>query len=121
MRSRWYVACAVISFLVVPSLGLAQAKADPKAAKAKYDQLCVGCHGVTGKGDGPAASSLKPGPEDFSDCKHMANYSDDFLFKIIKEGGAAVKKSAMMPPWGASLSDQDLRNMVAYVKSFCKK
>ncbi len=121
MRSRWYVTCAAILFLVVPSLALAQAKADPKAAKAKYDQLCVGCHGASGKGDGPAAASLKPGPGDFTNCKEMASYSDDLLFKIIKDGGAAVKKSAMMPPWGASLTDQDVRNMVAYVKSFCKK
>lgn len=113
-------ATALISTLV-SGLALAQSKGDAKAGKTKYDTLCVGCHGATGKGDGAAAAAMNPKPGDYTNCKEMGKLSDDYLHKIIKEGGQAVKKSPMMPPWGASLNDQDVWNVVGYVKSFCKK
>jgi mono/diheme cytochrome c family protein len=119
---RTKVICATAFILtLVTGPALAQSKGDAKAGKAKYDTLCVGCHGATGKGDGAAAAALTPKPGDFTNCKEMGKLSDDFLYKITKDGGQAVKKSPMMPPWGASLKEPDLHNMVAYVKSFCKK
>jgi len=30
----------------------------------------------------------------------MKTLTDDHLFKVIKEGGVAVGKSQLMPPWG---------------------
>lgn len=111
----------LIFSLLIPGLGLADAKGDPKAGKAKYDSFCASCHGATGKGDGAAAAALNPKPGDFTDCKMMSSRSDKFLYKIIKEGGQAVNKSPLMPPWGGSLSDQDIANLVSYVRSFCKK
>jgi mono/diheme cytochrome c family protein len=120
MRSRWVVSF-VLLILLAPGLGLAQSKGDAKEGKAKYDTLCVGCHGATGKGDGAAAAALNPKPGNFTDCKEMGKLSDDFLYKIVKDGGQGVKKSPLMPAWGASLKEPDLHNMVAYVKSFCKK
>jgi len=121
MKSRIFISSALFLTLLAPGLGLAQSKGDAKAGKAKYDTLCVGCHGATGKGDGAAAATLNPKPADYTNCKEMGKLSDDYLHKIIKEGGQAMKKSPMMPPWGASLNEQDLANMVAYIKSFCKK
>jgi len=120
MKSRLFVSFGLL-ILLAPGLGLAQTTGDAKAGKAKYDALCVGCHGATGKGDGAAAAALTPKPGDFTNCKEMAKLSDDFLYKIVKDGGQGVKKSPMMPPWGASLNEQGLHNMVAYVKSFCKR
>jgi mono/diheme cytochrome c family protein len=111
----------LIFSLLIPGLALAGTKGDPKAGKAKYDGFCASCHGAAGKGDGAAAAALNPKPGDFTDCKTMASNSDEFLHKIIKDGGAAVKKSPLMPPWGGSLSDQDISNLVSYVRSFCKK
>ncbi len=121
MKSWLFVGSVLLLTLLAPGLGFAQSKGDAKAGKAKYDTLCVGCHGATGKGDGAAAAALNPKPGDFTNCKEMGKLSDDYLHKIIKEGGQAMKKSPMMPPWGASLNEKDLANMVAYIKSFCKK
>jgi cytochrome c oxidase cbb3-type subunit 3 len=121
VKVKLSIVAAIASIVVMPNLGLAQGKGDAKAGKAKYDSFCAGCHGATGKGDGAAAAALNPKPGDFTDCKTMAGNSDEFLHKIIKEGGAAVKKSPMMPTWGASLSDQDISNVVSYIRSLCKK
>lgn len=121
MKSKTFISYALFLALLAPGLGLTQTKGDAKAGKAKYDTLCVGCHGPSGKGDGAAAATLNPKPADYTNCKEMGKLSDDYLHKIIKEGGQANKKSPMMPPWGASLNDQDIWNVVGYVKSFCKK
>ena len=99
------------------SSALAQTKGDPKAGKAKYDANCIGCHGATGKGDGAAAAALNPKPQDHTDGKVMNVLTDKYLFDIIKEGGKAVQKAAIMPAANKKLTDQDISDMVAYIRS----
>ena len=66
MKSRLFVSFGLL-ILLAPGLALAQTKGDAKAGKTKYDANCVGCHGATGKGDGPAASASNPKPGDMTD------------------------------------------------------
>ena len=105
--------------VIVPAWAWAQTKGDPKAGKTKYDASCVGCHGATGKGDGAAAAALNPKPGDFTDGKAMNSLSDKYLFNIIKNGGVAEKKSPLMPA-SPKLKDQEVWNMVAYIRSLAK-
>ena len=100
----------------MPSSPLAAEK-----AASLYKDLCTSCHGVRGKGDGSAAAALNPKPKDFTNCKAMAAESDETLFKIIKGGSQSVGRSPMMPAWGGALSDQNIRDLGAYIRSFCKK
>ena len=124
--TRLWVLASAGSFLALMWVGLAgqpaaqEKEADPAAGKAKYETLCVGCHGVSGKGDGPAAAALNPKPRNYTDKKYMATLKDEEIFKITKEGGPAVKKSQLMPAWGAALSDQDIRNIAAHIRTFAK-
>ena len=78
----------------------AQAAADDPAAEAKkyFDTTCVVCHGKDGKGDGPGAAALNPKPRNYTDVKWQEEVKDEELRKAILEGGAAVGKSAAMPP-----------------------
>jgi len=99
---------------------LAAEKGDPKAGKAKYDVLCVSCHGNSGKGDGPAAASLNPKPQNHTDGKHMNALTDKYLFDIVKGGGVGVGKSPLMPPWGGQLKDPEIWDVVAYIRSLAK-
>ncbi len=112
-------AWAVLFLILCSGQAVAQ-KADVAAGKAKYAQFCAACHGPEGKGDGPAAAALNPKPRDHTDPKYMKSLSDEEIYKIIKEGGAAVGKAPLMPPWGAALSEQDLRNVVAYIRTLAK-
>ena len=116
MKSRIGVIVALL-LLLPPGLALAQTKGDPKAGKAKYDANCMGCHGATGKGDGAAAAALNPKPQDHTDGKAMNALTDKYLFDIIKDGGKAVKKAAIMPAANKKLTDQDISDMVAYIRS----
>lgn len=111
---------ALILSLLVPVVGSAQSKGDANAGKAKYDALCAGCHGKTGKGDGAAAASLNPKPQDHTDGKAMNALSDKYLFDIIKDGGVGVKKSPLMPAWGKTLKDQEISNVISYIRSLAK-
>ncbi len=120
MRSKLIVVKSVVLLVLIPILGLAQTKGDAKAGKAKYDTLCVGCHGATGKGDGPAAAALNPKPQDHTNGKYMNTLTDQYLFDMIKAGGPSVKKSPLMPPWGGTLSDQDIWNLLAYIRSLAR-
>lgn len=120
MMRRKLIPFFLLTFLggggLLPSSSLAVEK-----AASLYKDLCGSCHGATGKGDGPAAAALNPKPGNFTDCKAMAKESDATLFKIIKEGSQSVGRSPMMPAWGGALKDQQIRDLVAYIRSFCKK
>ena len=120
MKAKISLCGAVMVSLLVPVLGFAQTKGDPNAGKMTYGKQCVGCHGTAGKGDGPAAAALNPKPKDHSDGKIMNSVSDKDLFGIIKGGGASVKKSPIMPAAGKALTDQDIWNVVAYIRSLAK-
>jgi mono/diheme cytochrome c family protein len=115
----WKTGGTILLFLAgAGSLIAAQpSKGDPKAGKTKYAMLCAGCHGPEGKGNGPAAGSLNPKPADLSDRDYVKNLSDKYLYDVIKDGGAKVKKSPFMPAWGNSLNDRDIWNLVAYLRS----
>ena len=115
MRSGFVIGFLLV--LLVPSFGLAQVKGDAKAGKTKYDANCVGCHGATGKGDGAVAAALNPKPQDHTDGKAMNALTDKYLFDIIKQGGKAMQKAAVMPAANKKLTDQDISDMVAYIRS----
>lgn len=120
VRSKLFVVNSVPLLVLIPVLGLAQTKGDPKAGKAKYDTLCVGCHGSSGKGDGPAAATLNPKPQDHTNGKYMNTLSDKYLFDITKSGGPSVGKSPLMPPWASALKDQEIWDLVAYIRSLAR-
>jgi mono/diheme cytochrome c family protein len=117
MTSRGIFTIVLFLASLAPLLGSAQTKGDPKAGKAKYDANCVGCHGATGKGDGAAAAALNPKPQDHTDGKVMNALNDKYLFDIIKDGGAAMKKAAFMPASNKKLTDQEIWDVVAYIRS----
>ena len=82
-----------------------------------YATNCASCHGPKGCGDGPLAATLNPKPAKHCDGTVMNPLTDDFIFKVIKMGGASVGKSPLMAPWGGSLSDAQIVDVVAYVRT----
>lgn len=82
----------------------------------KYSNFCASCHGAEGRGDGPAGSALKPPPRNFVAWKD--NVTDEYIAKVIREGGAAVGLSASMAPWGSVLSEDELNGMVKLIRNF---
>jgi cytochrome c oxidase cbb3-type subunit 3 len=92
-------------------------RGDATAGKVIYGQFCAVCHGAGGKGDGPTAATLFPKPADHTDPARMKTLSDEQIYRTIDGGGAAVGKSPLMPPWGGALNEQDLKDVLAYVRT----
>jgi len=112
------VLAVAVALAAVPTL----ASADGNAEKGKtvFTQFCATCHGNAGKGDGPAAAALTPKPRDLTDKAYLSGLKDDYLTKVIKNGGTAVGKSALMPPWAASLKDGDVVDVIAHIRGLAK-
>jgi mono/diheme cytochrome c family protein len=102
-----------------PAPAPAPVAGQPDAARGKphFETLCISCHGPRGDGDGPAGLALAPRPAHLGDRAFMADKSDDYLFGVIKNGGASVGKSPLMVAWGGTLTDAQIRDVVAYVRT----
>ena len=97
----------------LPATALADAATD-------YKTYCAMCHGDGGAGDGAAGAAMDPKPANMTDPAFFATRDDAHLAKAIKEGGPAVGKSPMMAPWGSVLNDEQIKAVVAHIKSFAK-
>jgi mono/diheme cytochrome c family protein len=91
---------------------------DPVArGAAHYKMFCATCHGEDGCTPGPGAAGLEPQPAKHCDGNYMNALTDEHLFKTIQEGGAAVGKSPLMAAWGGTLTDDQIRDVVAFIRS----
>lgn len=87
-------------------------------AKSLFNVNCARCHGASGKGDGPDATELGAFVPDFTDENFQKWRSDEELLVAIRDGGSAVGRSPMMPPWQGVLSPGEIAAMKDYVRSF---
>lgn len=109
------------SFLLIAVIYLSPMALSAAEPATLFGDLCSMCHGPGGKGDGPSSQGLEPKPADFTNCQTMAKDSDEVLFKIIKGGGQSAGRSTVMPAWGDALSEPQIRGLVQFIRSLCKK
>ncbi len=89
-------------------------------AKGQFETVCATCHGTTGEGNGPGAAALDPKPANFTDPAFWKGKTDAELIKAIREGGASVGKSPLMPAWGALYDQAKAEALLAYLKTLKK-
>jgi mono/diheme cytochrome c family protein len=113
---------ALCTLVAAATLPVARANAaNPAEGKQNYDAVCAACHGPTGNGDGPGAATLSVPPRKFSDCAVMEKIPDKTMIDVIKHGGTAAHLSPEMQPWGSAFTDDQVKDLVAYIRTFCKK
>ena len=91
--------------------------------RAIYDAECAACHGAELEGQPDWRSPLPSGrlpapPHDASG--HTWHHPDDVLFRIVKEGTAAIVGGGYesdMPGFGDVLSDAEIHSVLAFIKS----
>ncbi|CAA9542691.1 MAG: hypothetical protein AVDCRST_MAG49-976 [uncultured Thermomicrobiales bacterium] len=79
---------------------------------AIYQANCLTCHGAGLQGDGPTAASLERPPADLT-AGHSAAHSDEDMAFWVENGIAG----SAMPAFGDQLSDAEIRDVLAYVRS----
>jgi cytochrome c6 len=111
MKRSWFMRI-VLGASLVAAAGLFSlpAKSDDKSA-ATFKQKCVACHGADGKGETPAGKSMNV--RSFGSVE-TAKMSDQELADIIEKG------KGKMPKYGASLKPDEIKAMVAYVRTLAK-
>ena len=87
--------------------------------QALYMRWCAQCHGHNGSADGPNARYLPVPPAVHHDSVRMSARSDDALYDVIAAGGLAYGRSNRMPAFGATLSDAEIRELVAHIRRLC--
>jgi len=85
--------------------------------KALFDTNCAKCHGADGKG--ATKMGQKAGCKDFTDAKYQAGLTDDKMASSIKDGVKEGDKTKMKG-FGGTLSADDIKALVAYVRSLKK-
>ena len=80
-----------------------------------YQKTCSPCHGIRGKGDGPAAVALNPKPRDHSNGVYMDKLTNRHIHDVIKMGGAAFGYPTM--PGQPQLTDEQVAQVISFVRT----
>jgi mono/diheme cytochrome c family protein len=110
-RLTW--GCALISVLFASITASAQ-EADLQHGERLFKRYCAGCHGPDGRG---GAQTFMPHIDTLTKAGYIDLLPDEHLIGIIKEGGPSVGKSSYMPAWGGTLSDKDINDIVAHIRT----
>jgi mono/diheme cytochrome c family protein len=85
-------------------------------AKELYGQECSLCHGDSGNGKTDVATGMKVTLDDWTDSKTLANKSDKELFGSIRNG-----KGQMTPEPVGRAKDEEVRNLILYIRAMAKQ
>lgn len=88
------------------------------AAPDTWKAHCASCHGEDGAGQTKIGRKL--GVKDLTDAAYQKSFTDDQLFKNLKSGETDADGKVKMKPFGEKLSDDDIKALVAYVRTLSK-
>jgi mono/diheme cytochrome c family protein len=85
--------------------------------KTIFYTQCVWCHADSTPAGPSNRSNLNPMPSLMNDGAVLNRESDEYLQNLITLGGSAMSKSAMMPPYGQTLTQAEIRQVIAYARA----
>jgi len=92
-----------VAILVVAICAAATRPTTAIDGKTLFRQYCAACHGVDGKGAGPAATALKQTPTDLTAIsrQHNGRFPDDKMLRVLNgDEPIASHGNREMPVWG---------------------
>lgn len=96
---------------------------EPQRGQQLYRYYCAPCHGTEGTGTGrnaPYLEQMGRAPRDHTDVWYMNRLSDAELYRAISEGKRRDGEPPFMPWWGYTLTEQDIWNLVAFIRSLAE-
>ena len=104
-----HIILTAVSFVLASIAGFAGVD-----AKAVWDKQCKKCHGDDGSGQTTLGKKLNI--KDYTKKESLAEFSDEDLFKMTKDGVEKTK----MTGYGSKLSDDEIKALVGYMRSLAK-
>lgn len=143
MRVMKFIIVALV-VVMISALALAQNAAQVKhvpitntpsnSGKEMFKSYCAVCHGLDGRGNGPAASAMKSAPTDLSALakNNGGKYPSDHVAAVLRgQANTAAHGSEEMPVWGPLFSSisqghedqvqQRVANLVKYIETLQAK
>jgi mono/diheme cytochrome c family protein len=150
MRARWMMSalilCSVLGVLAMCGCSKSAAIVKPDVAFGAYDteadwndstklttlgyqeaqgkrvfyQYCVWCHADASPAGPSNRSNVTPVPPLMNDGDKLNGESDEYMQNIITLGGSALGKSAMMPPYGKTLSPDEIKAVIAFARAIAQ-
>ena len=84
-----------------------------------YLAHCATCHGADGRGSWRATIFLMQ-PGDLADRQRMDGLPGEYVFELVKHGGATIGRPGM-PSFGYHLKDEEIRELVRYVRTLARR
>lgn len=88
-------------------------RTSPTSGKQMYGSYCAPCHGVDGRGNGPAATAMKVPPTDLTGLykRNHGRFPDTHIVTVLQFGSEMPSHgSAEMPVWGPILGKMEANN-----------
>lgn len=99
-------------------------RGDWQRGQQLYAHYCAVCHGSEGTGTGrnaPYLEQMGRAPRDHTDVWYMNRLSDVELYRAISEGKLREGEPPFMPWWGHTLTEQDIWDLVAFIRSLAER
>jgi len=104
--------------LLVCLLSVIAGLASAADVQANWTKHCASCHGKEGKGDTKAGKKAEV--KDLTDAKYQESFTDEQMFKQIKEGMKDKNGKEKMKAFGGALSEEEIKALVAHVRGLKK-
>jgi mono/diheme cytochrome c family protein len=88
--------------------------------KRVFYLYCVWCHADASPAGPSNRSNVTPTPPLMNDGDKLNGESDEFMQNIITLGGSALGRSAMMPPYGKTLSPEEIQAVIAFTRAIAQ-
>lgn len=110
-------AFAASVFAALSAVSMGDPFANVENGEELYRERCVLCHGDHGQGWDWSKKVARP-PVPVPDLAEVVpQRSEEYLLRVIREGGEAVGLTRFMPGFGFNMDEKDLRDVVAYLRS----
>ena len=117
-NKRAVISASVMALVLAVMPLAASAAGDSEKVRPIFNQMCAGCHGFEGNGQDGTKSGFVPRIGTLANKEYMASVPDDYLVMIIKKGGEYMGKIAAMPAWEKKLSEEQINDIVALIRTF---
>lgn len=119
----------IAAFLICISAFIGKGTAFAVSAEENYKFYCTQCHGMDGKGDGANSKPKSVGidlpemsvtPRNHTSPEDMNKLTDTDIENAISGGGGAVSKSTIMPAFGKTLTEAEIKDLLTHLRKLCK-